>query len=192
MATEPFPASALAENRQLRLTSGQIAALHADAKVSKRSGSLAGLWLLALGLLILGGTIAGRVPGSRLQSIGVGAALAVLGGFMLSSKGASRGVVASQMVSSSTVLGMVEGPIRREMADRQLAADLVGATRTIRGDARYDFLLHVGGRRFNVGRPMYEAAPDAGLVRVYVLPGSDRIVNLERVGEVPGSTSVGP
>jgi len=185
MAEEIFPASALAENRQRRLTPEQVKALQADAKVSKQSGGTAGLWLLLVGALLLGGTIAGRVPGSKLQSLAVGAAIAGIGVFLLISQGRTRGVVASEIVSGSTILDTIEGPIRREQYDRQPAADLLGSGRNIRGDARYHFYLHIGGRRFDVGRPAYEAAPHDGVVRAYVLPDSDRLVNLERIGDAP-------
>lgn len=185
MTSDPYPASALAENRQLRLTADQVTSLHADARESKRSLSLAGFWLLALGLFILWGTFTGRVPGSKLQSFAVGTVFAAVGGLLLSPRGVTRGPSAAQAASSSTVLEVVEGTFRREQYDRQPAADLLGSSTNIRGDARYNFYLHVGERRFDVGRPAYEAAPEDGIVRVYVLPSSDRIVNLERIADAP-------
>jgi hypothetical protein len=39
----------------------------------------------------------------------------------------------------------------------------------------------VGDARFTVSRGRYEAAPDAGYVRLYYLPLSKRVVNLERM-----------
>ena len=185
MAQDPFPRSALDDNRAGRLTADQIRDLHVDARESKRSGVTAGLALLAVGLFILWGTLAGRVPGSRLQSLSVGAAIAVVGGLLLASRGMTRGPRAAQAASESTVLDVVEGSFRRQRVDRQLAQDLLGATRSLSAGARYDYFLHVGDRRLSVGQPAYEAAPEDGIVRAYLLPGSDRIVNLERIADAP-------
>lgn len=45
------------------------------------------------------------------------------------------------------------------------------------------FLFDVAGRRFEVSRAMYEAAPDGGVVRVYALPRSKSVVNFERLAD---------
>jgi hypothetical protein len=187
MAMEPFPSSALEVNRQLRLTAEQIRDLHADAVESKRSLNMAGFWVIAVGLFIIAGTAMGRAKGSPIQSYLLGGAIVGVGALVLSPRAKNSGVTGSAIASESTVLDRVEGAIRREMFDKQPGMDLLGATRNIRGDARYDFLLHVGERRFDVGRPAYEAAPGEGLVCVYLLPGTDRIVNLERLGDAPPS-----
>ncbi len=47
--------------------------------------------------------------------------------------------------------------------------------------ARQYRLLEVGNQTFKVMRGTYEAAPDAGFVRLYFLPRSRKIVNLERL-----------
>ena len=182
MAQDPFPPDALADNRAGRLTDGQIRALRADADSSRRSGLMAGVALAGLGLFILWGTMAGRVPGPRLQSLAIGAALAIGGGLLLASGGMTRGPRAAQAASESTVLERVEGPFRRERRDLRT---LGGHTYATRGDARYDYTLHVGDRRLRVSAAVYEASPDDGIVRVYLLPGSDRVVNLERIADPP-------
>lgn len=182
MLQDPFPPGALADNRAGRLTAGQVRDLRGDAKESKRSGLLAGLAILAFGLVILWGTVAGRIPGSRLQSFAVGSVFALVGGALLGAGGMTRGPRASQAASESTVLDMVEGPIRRERQDR----DFLGTSdHSYRGSSRYNYLLFVGERRFNVGQPAYDAAPDDGIVRAYLLPDSDRLVNLERIADAP-------
>lgn len=182
MAQNPFSTGALAENRAGRLTAEQIRDLRADAGASKRSGLTAGVAVTALGLVILWGTLAGRVPGPRLQSLAVGAALAIAGGLLLASGGMTRGPRAAQAASESTVLERVEGPFRRERYDPQV---LGGHSYATRGDARYDYFLHVGGRRIRVSQAVHDASPEDGIVRVYLLPGSDRVVNLERIGDPP-------
>jgi len=46
------------------------------------------------------------------------------------------------------------------------------------------YLLHVGGRRLQaLSRLSYDAAPDAGYVRVYFFPRSKRVVNLEQLAD---------
>jgi hypothetical protein len=185
MAQEPFPRSALDDNRAGRLTVEQVRGLRIDARESKRSGVMAGSAMLAVGLFILWGTLAGRVPGSRLQSLAVGAAIAVVGGLLLGTRGMTRGPRAAEAASASTVLDVVEGSFRRERVDRQFAQDLLGATRSLSAGAQYNYFLHVGDRRLSVGQPAYDAAPEDGIVRAYLLPDSDRIVNLERIAEAP-------
>ena len=176
MTEDPLPRSALAMNRTGRLTPEQIRALHVDANQSRRSGTLAGLAILAFGALILWGTVMGRVPGSRLQSFGIGGALAAVGAIMLATQGMSRGPRAAQLASESTPLEILEGPLRRERFD---PTSLGGHSYATKGAARYDYRLHVGARRIVVSEKIYNASPDGGIVRVFLLPNSDRVVNLE-------------
>jgi hypothetical protein len=59
--------------------------------------------------------------------------------------------------------------------------------------ARQYKLLEVGNQTFKVMRGTYTAAPDAGFVRLYFLPRSRKIVNLERLESPPADlkTSLG-
>lgn len=182
MTHDPFPRGALGDNRAGRLSAEQIRSLRLDARESKRSGVMAGFWLLVFGFLILWGTSAGRVPGPRFQSFAVGGAIALVGALLLASRGMTRGPRAGAAASEATVLDVVEGPFRRERVDRQL---LSGSTHSMRGSARYLYYLHVGDRRLSVGEPAYDAAPEDGIVRAYLLPDSDSIVNLERIADPP-------
>ena len=43
----------------------------------------------------------------------------------------------------------------------------------------------MGKREFDVGRPQFDAAPPDGIARVYLLPGTDRIVNIKRISDAP-------
>ena len=49
----------------------------------------------------------------------------------------------------------------------------------------YYYYLDVAGRSFRVGQTGYEAAPDAGFVKLYYLPRSHHVVNLERLPDRP-------
>jgi len=48
-----------------------------------------------------------------------------------------------------------------------------------------NYYLEVGKTMFKVSRGTYEAAPDAGFVRLFYLPRSRRFVNLERLPDAP-------
>jgi len=56
----------------------------------------------------------------------------------------------------------------------------IGKRRTSAGRTS-TYYLEVGDRSFTVGASVYHDAPDAGWVRVYYLPLSKKIVNLERI-----------
>lgn len=47
------------------------------------------------------------------------------------------------------------------------------------------YTLEVGGQRFSVARGTYDAAPEGGIVRLYYLPRSRHVVNLERLPDRP-------
>jgi hypothetical protein len=68
----------------------------------------------------------------------------------------------------------------------------IGKRRFGAGRAPATYLLDVGDRSFRVSRGTYGAAPEAGLVRVYFLPRSRKIVNMERLPDAPLSGQVTP
>ncbi len=63
--------------------------------------------------------------------------------------------------------------------DVQFAEGAIGKRRIGAGRAPDVFFLDVGDERFKVSPATYRAAPDAGYVRLYFLPRSRKIVNLE-------------
>jgi hypothetical protein len=79
---------------------------------------------------------------------------------------------------------VVRGDIRK-IYDGGLVGSAVEAAFPSRPGQRHnpDFVLVVGNRRFSVNRQEYDAAPDEGEVAAYVLPTSQRLVNLERLGD---------
>ncbi len=52
-----------------------------------------------------------------------------------------------------------------------------------RGSSLTSYYFEVEGRRFEVWRSWYLEAPDAGYVRVFYLPRSARVVNMERLAD---------
>jgi len=73
--------------------------------------------------------------------------------------------------------------LTRDLRRRQVQSvhGAIGKRRIGNGRAPDTFFLDVGDSRFNVARATYENAPDAGYVRLYFLPHSRKIVNLERL-----------
>jgi len=136
-------------------------------------------------LFILWGALTGRAPGSRWEGLALGAVFAAIGVLMLRSGGMTRGPRASQAASPSTVLDIVEGPFRREVRGPGLMDAALELRSNSYSNDTDDYILHVDERQFNVGRPQFDAAPQDGIVRAYLLPGSDRIVNLERIADAP-------
>lgn len=61
----------------------------------------------------------------------------------------------------------------------QFVEGAIGKRRVSNGRARSTYFVDVGDRRFKVGTTAYQAAPDAGWVRLYYLPLSKAVVNLE-------------
>ena len=57
----------------------------------------------------------------------------------------------------------------------------IGKRRMSGGRTRSTYYLDVGDRSFTVGQGWYHDAPDAGWVRVYYLPLSKTVVNLEQI-----------
>lgn len=182
--TNPFPPEALAANRAGRLTDQQRAELGADHKASKRSGWQAGLALCAFGALLTFGAVSGRIDSGRIGAFAIGSLMLAGGVALLVVGGATRTTRATGEAAAGHLgLERVEGDIRRQRIDNSIGDSLVGASRSYHSpDAEYTFLLHIGGRRLEVSHRQYEAAPDDGHVVAYLLAGTGRVVNLERVG----------
>lgn len=67
----------------------------------------------------------------------------------------------------------------------EVAEGAIGKRRIGNGRARSTYLLQVGDRRFQTSGGTYKAAPDAGYVRLYFLPSSRKVVNLELLPDRP-------
>ena len=193
MASDPFPVGALDANRQGRLAPEQRHDLGWSAQQSARTGVRIGLVLILVGALLVVGAVSrrtGSVPGP----LALGAVLVVGGAALLRSRGAGRGVRASQRAASGDDrVEIVSGYLRRQDSARGLADQALGLRTSPSPEDERDRYLHVGDRRFPVSEDQFRAAPADGFVHAYVLPGSDVLVNLERVGpgrgEVVGSAT---
>jgi len=176
--TDPFPRSALDANRSGRLTPEQATFYRAEAATDRKNLLFAGIAVTAFGAVILFGAVSGRIPGSRLEPLLLGAAILAFG-VALIYFGGIRGSAAKAAAAAAGRVTSLEGPFRRERRDRREEEDHVSPGN------EYEYYLLVGDRSFTVSREAWEAAPEDGVVRVYLLGDSSRIVNLEKVADAP-------
>jgi hypothetical protein len=183
VSPEPFPPAALDANRSGRLTPDQSALYRGEAASDRKNLLIAGLVVAGLGAAVVFGAIAGRISGGRLESLLVGAALLAVGA-VVAFLGGIRGSQAKAAAVDAGRVTCLEGPIRRDRRDRRDGALGQGSSHVSPGN-EYEYYLLVGDRSFSVPREQWEAAPEDGVVRVYLLGDSDRIVNLERIADAP-------
>jgi hypothetical protein len=180
---EPFPRDALDANRSGRLTPGQAVLYRGEAASDRRSLLIAGLVIAALGAAIVFGSVTGRVPGSRLESLVGGVVLFAVGVLVAYFVGI-RGSQAKAAAADAGRVASLEGLIRRDRRDRRDGLFGDDSSHISPGN-EYAYSLLVGDRSFSVSREQWDAAPQDGVVRVYLLGDSDRIVNLERIADAP-------
>jgi hypothetical protein len=180
---DAFPRDALDANRAGRLTPDQSALFRTEASTDRKNLLVAGLAIVAFGAVIVFGALTGRIPGGRLEPLLVGAGMIAFG-VIVAFFGGVRGSRAKAKAADAGRVTSLEGPFRRERVDR--SAGLFGDDSSHSGTGNeYDYFLFVGDRRFSVAESQWEAAPEDGVVRVYLLGDSDRIVNLERIADAP-------
>ena len=126
---------------------------------------------------------------SQLQFAGIAIVIAVLvGGFASSTAPIlTRALITIVALAIAVVLvaRSVTGAdaLTRDLRRPQVQSveGAIGKRRIGNGRARATYFLDVGDQRFTVARATYDTAPDAGHVRLYYLPRSRKIVNLERL-----------
>jgi len=180
---ESFPRAALDANRSGRLTPDQSAFYRGEAASDRKNLLIAGLVVAGLGAAVVFGALTGRAPGGRLESFLVGAALLAVG-VVVAFFGGIRGSQAKAAAVGAGRVASVEGPIRRDRRDRRDGVFGDDSSHISPGN-EYEYYLLVGDRSFSVSLEQWEAAPEDGIVRVYLLGDSDRIVNLERIADAP-------
>ena len=178
MAIDPFPRSALDANRSGHLTPEQATFYRAEASTDRKNLLLAGLAVMAFGAIILFGAITGRIPGGRVEPLLLGAAIFAFG-VALAYFGGIRGSAAKSAAVAAGRVTRLEGPFSRDRRDRREFEDHVATGN------EYEYYLNVGERSFSVSEEAWKAAPEDGVVRVYLLGDSDRIVNLEKIADAP-------
>jgi hypothetical protein len=160
---DPFPAAALAANRRGELTQTQREALAGVLRLRNRRATIIAAVLFAAAILI--GFLAPPAfsPVWRIAVVGVALGISaslilriVTGGDKALSRDLQHGRVES-----------VTGPLARE---EESALDV---------DSTSIYFLKVGDERFRVTPVANAAAPRSGRVRLYYLPASRKVVNIE-------------
>ena len=166
---DPLSAADLDANRAGKLTDDQRRGLAGfERGVRKERVMMAVIFAVIAGLVLISN--GGKV--SQTERLAVGGGLAVVAVLLF-----VYGTIVTDAITRDLRAGRVaaiEGPIGK---DRQNSHS---------GNSSHSFyFLEVGGRRLEVAGSTYDAAPDAGYVRVYVLPRSNKVVNFERLPDPP-------
>lgn len=165
--TSSFPAAALEINRAGTLSDEQRTTLTAYVRHSRGNDPVLAAAAAILGLVLL--TTAGAAGIPWIAPFGV-AAFVVAAGLVLGWAG----------VFSPVLRDVRAG--RVESAEGALRKEHHWVSPASRANTYY---LDVGGRRLVTTRASYEALPDAGIFRLYYVPRSRRVVNVERLPDRP-------
>ena len=161
--TSPYSADALAANQAGQLTDQQRQAFRGRDRAFRKSELIGAAGAAIIGVLLI--TSSGPSPEAWLRPYASVALFVIAGGLLV------RATLAGDSLSSDLASGSVqtvEGAVLKDI--RQ-------------GKETESFYLHVAGKTFEVPRSVYSAAPDAGIIRVYYLPRSKTVVNLEHLAD---------
>lgn len=163
-ATSPFPTDALDANRAGVLTAQQRQAMEAFVRNSRGNTLTTAALVAALGVFVL--MSRSFAWGEALRPLVALAAFAIAGALVLSWLG-----VFSLLRRDARAgrVDAIEGPILRASGSWNTPA------------ASNRCYVKVAGRQFVTGRSGLQALPPAGIVRLYYLPRSRRVVNVERL-----------
>lgn len=164
MAFDPFPEDALDANRRGALSDRQTRGFGAASASRHRSAFGSAALLVAGGLVV---AFFASPTTSQAARILIPAACFAIAGILV-----VRAVTGADALTRDVRHGQVRS-----------VEGAIGKRRTSSGGQRARTLhfLDVGAESFKVGSLTFAAAPDAGYVRVYFLPLSRTVVNLERV-----------
>jgi hypothetical protein len=123
---------------------------------------------LVIGLLLL--TSTGPAPNAAFRPL-VGTGCLVLAGFLVL-RWRGLGDTFSSDIREGRVT-TVEGALMKRRVNTGTSSA---------GEIHY---LDVAGHSYEVGSAVYAAAPDAGIVRLYILPRTHKVVNFERLPDRP-------
>ena len=161
----PFPADALAVNQAGRLTDAQRRSLQGNDRSFRRSELTFAAGAAVIGIVLL--VSSGPASSAWLHPIVAVAAFVIAGVLVVRSLFAGDSV--SHDLSDGTVQS-VDGAILKRSRSTRSSEILT---------------IQVAGQNFDVGRSVYQYAPEAGFVRVYYLPRSHQVVNLELLPDRP-------
>jgi hypothetical protein len=163
----PFPQDALEDNRSGRLTKQQRQAFRSQARGFRKAELQFAVILTIIGLLVWFAEGPARYATVK-PLIGIGCL--ILAGFLV-----VRSFLGADALTQDLRGGRVdsvEGAITK-----------TSVTSHGRGSSSTSYYFHVAGTKVNVWRGAYQAAPEAGMVKIYFLPHSHQLVNMERVAD---------
>lgn len=180
---DPFPPDALDTNRAGELTDVQRRYFRAVARsIRKRALGNVGIALVAAAVSVVGAARVVRVkPGlSAAGAVLVAVVLLAIVAFTIRRSLVTSGALARDL--ERVQVQSIDGAIGKRFGSYSS-----GTQSGVR--PRY---LDVGDQTFRVPRDVYDAAPEAGFVRLYFLPESRRPVNLERLPDRPFTAGTAP
>jgi hypothetical protein len=166
----PFPAEALEANRAGRLTETQRKNWTGADRDWCGNVRLMALVLGLAGVLLVAGI--GRTPFPSFARLPLGAVCLIVTAYLVYVSTLGGGALTRDLREGR--VEAVEGAINRE-----------ARVPVYTGPNPERCYLHIAGKRLACGRRAYDAAPQAGIVRVYYLPRSRRLINLERLANRP-------
>ncbi|HEY6469937.1 MAG TPA: hypothetical protein VI434_09220 [Candidatus Dormibacteraeota bacterium] len=161
----PFPQSALATNASGRLTDDQRRQWRANSRGYRRSELSFFVILVIIGALVA--FAPGPAKDATIKPI-IGIVCFVIAALLL-----VRALTGGDAISEDVRAGRVESV--------EGAITKFAHTGNGRGSSSTAFYLDVAGKRLHVYRAGYLAAPGVGYVRLYYLPKSRHVINLERL-----------
>jgi hypothetical protein len=161
----PFPQEAVEDNRAGRLTGLQRQAFRTQARGFRKSELQFAVIATVIGLLVW--FAEGPAKYATVKPL-IGIGCLILAGFL---------VVRSFLGADSLTHDLRSG--RVESVEGAITKTIVTSQGGSSSSTSYYFT--VAGTRVNVWRAAYHAAPEAGMVKIYYLPHSHQLVNLERV-----------
>jgi hypothetical protein len=166
---DPFPQTDLDENRGGHLSDSQRTRLQGLARAGRKDEFILAAVSGAIAVFLL----AAAPPSfSVLLRLAGGAGLIVVAALLF-----YRAVTASDSLTKDLRSGRVErleGAIGKDSREQEREHSRVTL-----------YYLEVAGQRFEVDETTYRAAPEAGIVALYILPRSHVILNLERLPDRP-------
>jgi hypothetical protein len=171
----PFPADALETNRAGQLTTAQRDRFRPIARYTRQNTFIAAVILAVAAAMMVSDKQLSLPAVLRMPLAG---AFVILALFFLV-RAAVGGDALSRDLRHARVQA-VDGAIGRR-----------AGSYSARGGRR-TYWLDVGDGTYRVSRVGYDAAPEAGMVRVYFLPRSRRVVNLERLPDAPLGDGIAP
>ena len=177
MTLSIYSAPDIEANRSGRLTDHQRSYLKAAARSFNRSMLTGAVFAAVIGVLVA--TSSGHTSNAWERPAAAGAFF--LGAFVCLLIALRPNPEAAD--ASGGRVETVEGPVGKSHFTTS------GKSQTIT-----TYYLEVGEKRYQVGRAVYDAAPDAGWVRLYLTPRTHNVVNLEQLPDqvVPDTAAVTP